>query len=69
MCFIQGGGDELTDEDRKNQMENLVADELARWDEEAMNSSSSDLGTSSGRPMSGMSMLRSPTSSSKVIRS
>ncbi|KAF6032558.1 PKD2 [Bugula neritina] len=63
--IIEGGGDELTDEDRKNQMENLVADELARWDEEAMNSSSSDLGTSSGRPMSGMSMLRSPTSSSK----
>ena len=49
-------------------MEALVAEELAKWDEDAMNSSNSDLGTAHGRPMSGQSLLRSSrpsTSSSK----
>lgn len=63
---MQGGGEELTDEERKREMENLVADELAKWDEDAMNSSHSDLGTAHSRPMSGQSLLRSSPSASTV---
>lgn len=59
--IIEGGGDELTDEERKNQMESLVAEELARWDEDTMNSSHSDLGTAHGRPMSGQSLRSRPS--------
>lgn len=48
-------------------MESLVAEELARWDEDAMNSSHSDLGTAHGRPMSGLSLRSRPsTGTSKV---
>jgi len=48
-------------------MENLVSEELARWDEDAMNSSNSDLGTAHGRPMSGLSLRSRPsTGQSKV---
>lgn len=41
-------------------MENLVAAELARWDDEVMNSSHSDLGTAHSRIMSSSSLRSSP---------
>lgn len=61
--YIQGSNDE---EEKKHQMEQLVADELARWDEDAMNSSSSDLGTAHGRAMSAASLSSRPATGRKV---
>ena len=48
-------------------MESLVAEELARWDEDTMNSSHSDLGTAHGRPMSGQSLRSRPSTGMSKI--